>query len=370
MCLIVYKSDFKQHFSNKNFKAMISRNDDGLGIMYREDGRVKVEKSVGNAEEKFQLFRRHRDKAHWAMHARYKTHGAVDEKNCHPYKILSIDDGDPIDLYMMHNGILNNAPSVDKEMSDTWHYIEYLIKPIAKTDINLLWENDHIQTMFQDHIGKGNKFLFMRSDDVPYPVLILNHASGVERNGMWLSNTYSIDQTYNYGGSWANRQHNTNYANHNNVTKKDITTHNIPTAQELARQRLANELSTEDVKDVVSQAEKDVLIADRKSAIIPLTQNKGAQSLLLPGLDNAITVETNDDGLLEQLMHLRGLSDHSIKEFIKEDPTNIADIILNLYTKNTMNFETITSLCASKPEDIVNLLRQMAIEHNNKKKSA
>jgi predicted glutamine amidotransferase len=138
MCLIAFKESHNGVFTNRQFKYMIARNPDGFGVMYREKGRVKVIKSLGSNSEKFQIFAKIRHKDFWAMHARIRTHGAIDETNCHPYKILSKDEGDAIDLYLMHNGTIAKAPTTDSTKSDTWHYVEHVLKPLVKADIKLL----------------------------------------------------------------------------------------------------------------------------------------------------------------------------------------------------------------------------------------
>lgn len=382
MCLIVYKGAKEQHLSNKQFRAMINRNSDGLGIMYREDGRVKVEKTVGRNAEQFELYRKHRDRGSWAMHARFKTHGDINVDNCHPYKLMDIDDGDPIDLYMMHNGVLHNAPSIDKKMSDTWHYCEYILKPLVKQNIDLLWENEHVSNMIQDHIGKGNKFLFMRSDDVEYPVLILNHSSGIERNGMWLSNSYSIQLPHKpihqpYKGTLYTPPAIT-------TPKQDVAKEGHNRWQEDAEKEwfekwgAANDddspalsakeqeefdalVKEEQIKKEEEEAKKDLPKKSEGGIILPLSRTIG--TLMLPGIDPN---QTHKEYLLTQLMQLRGLSDHSVREFIKEDPHNIAEIITELYDKNTMPETLILYKCKKVPDEIVRILRDMTIVHNEK----
>lgn len=380
MCLIVYKSGPSQHFSNKNFKSMISRNGDGLGMMYREDGRVKVVKSVGDAQEKFALFREHRDKPDWAMHSRFKTHGDIDEKNCHPYKVMDIDEGDPIDLYMMHNGVLSNAPNVDKSLSDTWHYVEYILKPMVKSaGIDILWENEHIQQMLQEHIGKTNKFLFMRSDDTEYPVLILNHASGVERNGMWLSNTYSIQEHTVNRGHYTG--HNYSAQNSNYVTRmqESYAERQARLVQEAEDKQRAED--TEFAKLLKEEQEAEDKIDAEQSAltnkqvsgtILPINDNSNIldkkTTIILPNGNTLKVTKVDDihDHYMQCLNSIRGLSDFAVKDYIKDDPENVADIILALYNKNTMRFNTILAKCKSNPNEIVNILRNMTVDYKTK----
>ena len=163
---MVYKENDKSEFNANQFEAMIASNADGLGIMYVEGDRVKVLKSVGTDKAKRKLWESVKDFDNYAMHARLRTHGLVNEKNCHPYEILNMDKGDSTDLYVMHNGIIQVEKDIQKTMSDTWNFIEGVLKPIAKADINLLWNNENIQVMIQKAIGYS-KLLFMRSDIEP-----------------------------------------------------------------------------------------------------------------------------------------------------------------------------------------------------------
>jgi len=217
MCLIVYKENEDAFFSNRQFKNMLKRNEDGLGIMWRENGRVKVAKSVGNNKDKFNMWKSIREQTdQYAMHARLKTHGEIDIENCHPYKVLDIDDGDPIDMYMMHNGTISNAPTdMDKDKSDTWHFVEATIKPLAKAGlIDLIWKDAAFQKWISGCIAHS-KLLFMRSDDVDNPVIIFNYEKGEELRGCWLSNVMcSPMHNYRYDNNqnWNRNQHRSHYA--------------------------------------------------------------------------------------------------------------------------------------------------------------
>lgn len=209
MCLIVHKENTESKFTEEQFRSMINSNPHGLGIMYRENGRVVVHKTLGTALEKFELWTKFKDMEEYAMHARWKTHGLVDIPNCHPYRVLSLDEGDPLDVYMMHNGIISGFPDVDKTMSDTWNFVEAIIRPIVKNNIELLWDNDAVQILVQDFIGNGSKLLFMRGDDHAKPVLIINDKAGTQYNGCWLSNTSvarSVSHSYGHN-SGANNFH-------------------------------------------------------------------------------------------------------------------------------------------------------------------
>lgn len=212
MCLIVSKIGKNATFSEEQFKRMISQNGHGLGIMYIENDRIKVEKTVGTDAEKLALYKRHSKRTDYAMHARWKTHGNINVENCHPYKILDIDDGDAIDMYMMHNGVISAASDTDKSMSDTWNFVESVLKPIAKVNPDLVWNNTGIHELISEFIGGGSKLLFMRSDSKES--LIFNEKAGNIFNGCWLSNancnhTYTTTTHHTTYGNFTNNKHNT-----------------------------------------------------------------------------------------------------------------------------------------------------------------
>lgn len=346
MCLIVFKRNDRSVFTNRQFKNMIARNNDGLGIMYIEDGRVKHFKTVGSDKEKFKLFQQCRNKVTYAMHSRYKTHGLINEKNCHPYELLSIDKGDPIDLYVMHNGVLD-APDIDKDMSDTWHYMEYILKPIIKADIDLLWESPHIQRMITKAIG-GSKLLFMRSDPVKFPILILNSTLGTEKDGCWLSNSHGCTETgYTYG-----RQ-----GGHWDAVKKVWSYDARPLVSQEER-----ETAFDAMYDVKKYTEKDFT----KQGALLLPKEKKDDKIIT--LKPQALVEHPNENLMYVLRELRSLSDLAIKDFIRDDPDLTADIIMELYPKNTMDYETIMKVIKTPVglDNITNLIRHMAIDEDKR----
>lgn len=344
-------------FTNRQFKNMIARNSDGLGIMWRENGRVKSVKCMGTDKEKFKLFQTHRNKASYAMHARYKTHGLVNEANCHPYKLLDIDDGDAIDLYVMHNGTLD-APEIDKDMSDTWHYMEYILKPIVKADVGLIWDSSHIQSMITKAIG-ASRLLFMRSDDVQYPVLIFNSASGKDEHNCWLSNSYGASdafETKRTDYSYLRREsrfdrdddYRTQYGWWDEVSK---------TYRYDDEKKARDEYAKKAVEENTDKYEKKGELFLPK----PIKDDKIVQ--LRP---NNMLVENPNENLLYVLRELRSLSDTAIKDYIRDDPDITADIIMELYAKNTMDYETIIKLIKDPIgcDNMVNLIRHMAIDED------
>lgn len=204
MCLIVVKKSPSATFSDEKFQRSYSRNSDGMGIMFVEDGRVKVERVLGNLAMQEALYRKHKNKPMFCLHHRLATHGdKTTEKmlaNCHPYKIFDMDDGDAIDLYMMHNGVISDALTTDKTMSDTWNFIQNQVKPVLKADASLLW-NKGFQTTISKAIGANNKLVFLSNVSNYDKLVLINESSGTVQDGCWLSNTYSTAAPVQYNNN-------------------------------------------------------------------------------------------------------------------------------------------------------------------------
>ena len=347
MCLIVWKESAKSEFTNRQFKSMINRNSDGLGIMWRENGRVLFEKVLGTPKDKFKMFQRHRDKEQYAMHARFKTHGLIDKHNCHPYELLNIDKGDPIDLYLMHNGVLSGVPETDKDMSDTWHFVEYILKPIAKTNLPLLWESDEFHTWLQKQIV-GSKLLLMRSDNAAeHSTLILNSQAGVNQNGCWLSNSYSTytapHTNYNYGGNASTKAP----FQQQERTLPVVTQKQREETLHMKGSTVMNGETTEIPTGAGTNTETNALLRVQRGVQLPeaFTEGNRGKVINFERFRNSLTegpfTIVPDLSLYETTVLLRGLPKYELKLFIEDDPDLAADIIMAFYEKNCMRYEII-----------------------------
>ena len=264
MCLIILKPNADVTFNPDYMKSSVTRNNDGAGCMYVQDGRLVVEKIDGDYSKHTsidsitewcnQKFTEH-DAI--AIHHRMTTDGSNHLDNIHPYKVLSIDDGDPVDLYMMHNGIIHNSrpPATTKvvgtkqvynswedylydredssildatlvQPSDTSIFISDIVQPILKQDYTLLYTKA-MQKLLEEYIGTGSKLLFM---DNTGTITLINENAGTwldNDGGCWLSNTYSHKShgtTGNYYGTWWTHNNTPVKSPVKSGDKKDTTT--------------------------------------------------------------------------------------------------------------------------------------------------
>ena len=185
MCLLVVQPEGVV-FSDAFLKGVYTKNSDGIGVMYVENEELVVTKGIpNNFDEMKAFYEEHIKERECAWHNRMKTHGLIDLDNCHPYEVLTEEDGYP--LWMMHNGVLYTGNAKNPSMSDTWHYIQNYLRPMLKH--NPEWfMTDEFADLVSSHIGTGNKFTFM---DAKGNIITLNEDKGVEYNGAWLSNTYA-----------------------------------------------------------------------------------------------------------------------------------------------------------------------------------
>lgn len=188
MCLIAVKTTPSETFNYDAFLTAAQRNSDGTGIMYPKEGRIIHRKLGGKLSEQDNksLYDEFIAQPRAALHVRFTTHGKTDDDNAHPFEILSIDKGDPVDLFMMHNGVISNAPKVKDGMSDTWHFVEFMLKPMLKADPYIL-VNPYIKAMIKDFIG-ACRLAFMYGDGTTVLVEDSQCNRDPKYGGVWLSN--------------------------------------------------------------------------------------------------------------------------------------------------------------------------------------
>lgn len=179
MCLLVNQPAIE--FSNEFLSDVYLKNQDGLGVMYAEDGKVHVYKCLpANAQDFIDFYRKHAANRQCVWHARMQTHGDIDMENCHPYRVTD-------DIWLAHNGILSMGNSWDTTKSDTWHFIKNVLRPALEANPDLMQDDDWIDFIGRV-IGGSNKFALVRSDGV---ISIVNESAGTTFQTAWLSNTYA-----------------------------------------------------------------------------------------------------------------------------------------------------------------------------------
>lgn len=157
-------------------------NPHGIGIMWCEDNHVKVWKGW-KVQKAIKQLGKIPDGAPLVIHFRWATHGTVDTANCHPFEVQK-------DLYLAHNGVIHDVPLTNPKRSDTWHFAQMLRE--AGLTADEVREQGNVKAI-GDMVGAGNKLAFLDSQG---RVTIVNRGCGVEWQGMWFSNSYSLPDRY------------------------------------------------------------------------------------------------------------------------------------------------------------------------------
>lgn len=335
MCLIVVKDKKDASFSIPDFRASFGRNNDGTGIMYVEDGRVVVEKTTGIYKNHLDLYYKHMHRDQFVLHHRFATHGEKTEVNVHPFKILSLDDGDPFDLYMVHNGVIPMSKfsnEADKKLSDTHLFALEYMQPLMKENPRII-ENKIFQIMLHDFVGGGNKLAFLRNDGL---CLIFNKNAGGERNGCWLSNTSAVNgahNTHNYG-----RSHGQPWTGYGAYERDNYSEYG-------------------DMSDYGEYVEKDSV----------WQREDGWQKNWKEANDMKSKAETTMSGLdinaiIEALNEYAGMGVAQLKELFAEEPFLVFDMINLLETKAVSD-----GLLNEEPEKVAEQLYSLLQSYSKKK---
>jgi hypothetical protein len=175
MCLIIHSP--KDHVPTKYIvESALEYNPDGVGIMYMNDGKPFVSKSLNATIKSLTKKLEKLAQTEYAIHFRMKTHGKIDIHNTHPY---DLNGG----RFLMHNGILPISNQDNPAKSDTWHFIHKILNPIL--------ERGHIEwDKVGKSIGSSNKFAVL---DPHEGINIVNRDTGLNYEGAWYSNTYAWD---------------------------------------------------------------------------------------------------------------------------------------------------------------------------------
>ncbi len=203
MCLLIQKPHDVE-FTEEHLADFYTRNRDGIGVMYAEDGMLHTYKMIPrNMQDTLDFYEAHVKGRECAIHYRMRTHGDIDLVNCHPYPVFGFDGAQhPMPIALMHNGVLSTGNSRDPSKSDTWHYIRDYLHVLLKDDPSLAFD-----PVFRDVIGKhigNNRFILMNNLG---DTSVINKSQGVMFLGAWLSNEYAWSaakylprKTTTYGG--------------------------------------------------------------------------------------------------------------------------------------------------------------------------
>jgi len=208
MCVIVYRPA-NAGFEEKDIRLAYENNEDGFGYMYyhSELNKIIAKKTTEHTPDKiveiFDKLKKHTT----VFHYRYKTVGAVENKQCHPFKILNRRKHG-VDMYFMHNGTIQNTKQRLKGESDTQAFNRTVLRPILSKMPSLI-KTEAFQHLIKEYMGAGSKLVFMYGKG---QVVTINAEAGFkyldgktskitddtkfEKGSCWVSNEYSFRGGY------------------------------------------------------------------------------------------------------------------------------------------------------------------------------
>jgi len=140
MCVIIQGN--KKDITDQILETCFVSNKDGFGLMYIDkNNNLIVEKLYTKKLSKIKkVFKKHLPNiiSNVALHFRFTTVGTTNNFNSHPFKVLEKSKGDLYDLSLMHNSPAISRLEIDKTKSDTFHFVEYYLKPILKANPYLI----------------------------------------------------------------------------------------------------------------------------------------------------------------------------------------------------------------------------------------
>lgn len=194
MCVIIHKPSGIL-FPESDIESAEIVNPHGFGYMYfdQKTGRIKADRStemsIGRIKDTFRKFK---DKEA-CFHFRFKTHGNIGTKQCHPFRVLD-KTKHGTDMYFMHNGTIASVKKTDmlEGESDTQAFNRLVLHPILRENPDLI-SNKAFQKLIREYIGFGSKLCFMYGNG---KIIKINEEAGDTRADCWVSNLYSFNRQH------------------------------------------------------------------------------------------------------------------------------------------------------------------------------
>ena len=193
MCVII-KRDPGITIPYEKLRSACTVNPDGMGIITIDRGQMHLRKYFfDNGNDVDTLAKSLEDNIEQTsfIHLRYKTRGAVDEANVHPFGVLK-QKKHGIDVQFMHNGTMSDFGT--KDDCDSKDFVKKILTPLseklmAAVGPEHLVTDDTYKAILTKYSGSG---VFLVADNYGN-CTITNEKSGDQFEGWWASNSYSFD---------------------------------------------------------------------------------------------------------------------------------------------------------------------------------
>lgn len=208
MCVIVY-SPWKKTVPKEVLERCFDANDDGAGFSYAAGGKMIVEKGFFKFKDFWKAFEPIQ-REETVIHFRIKTHGTIDEDNCHPFLYKS-KKNPRYEWAIAHNGTLPWASTPKR--SDTNCFVSEFLGPILDEFPDFFEDDARVDMlkMFINQGAKTNKLAIQRYDTQEnfIETYLINRVAFNEAHDAFFSNyshTPKVAVQYgygaHYGGDW------------------------------------------------------------------------------------------------------------------------------------------------------------------------
>ena len=334
MCLIVTDRT-GAGLSEDLISSAYINNSDGFGIMMPiGKGKIHVHRAIPASDQDcIDVYNKY-SKSPMAVHFRLATLGDINKANCHPFKILNVKDHGR-DAYLMHNGPQLEVPILDSEKSDTWHLVEYILKPVLERNPDLL-ESESFYSMLEN-IAEADRLTIL--DGKTETFTNVNFKDSDKADDLEFSNQYSLrrnkGQNYNIHNGVASNQNVYSYTSWHNDDNSNYHDYYSPYSN----------LYSSGVRSLPSLSE---VLSDISSTI--------EENLDPSNSDIEISKEINEAMvLMDWEVEEGGTSIHKIPSYsssLKEE-----------YRR--YSYSELTELCYEDPDEFCTVLKELSYEEKS-----
>lgn len=183
MCLLIHKPAGLPIAADL-LEAALSLNGDGCGLMgVRADGRLLLIRRPQIGLDELLALEAGLREAEYVLHLRKRTRGDTGAHNVQPFLVAGR-------TWLMHNGTLHGLPSEVPGRSDSWHFVQHLLRPLAQRRPGVLLDNAFLR-LLELAVRPENKLALF--DFSAQRFVLINQQYGAELDGLWLSSTRWID---------------------------------------------------------------------------------------------------------------------------------------------------------------------------------
>ena len=202
MCLIIVGNKNNIVKEQTILKNALDSNNDGFGLMYFKNDDVVSKKTLSKDFKDItnliqSVFNDIDEDSKLGLHFRFATQGAKDKINCHPLTVLSKEEhGRSIKL--MHNSPMLPTAIIDKDRSDTHQFVKYYLRPVLKSNPDLIYNQKWLEQLNSD--VDSSRLVF--ADGKSKTFIYVNKKLWSKKNKIWFSNDNSFQSKWSWNRNY------------------------------------------------------------------------------------------------------------------------------------------------------------------------